>query len=272
MQRRTLVLLLLLAVAIAAAGAWLVLDRPGAVRTGRTPDASISRPLPPFRRIAVEGFADVLLVEGASEAAVVDATAKGAAAVTLAVEGDTLTVTTGETRRWWQRFGAGPARMPRITITFRDLEALRLSGNVRLRAARIRVPALAVNAAGAASIRVEHLDVDALKLTGAGAIKADFAGRAANQRIELAGAGVFRGPDLAGQRVRVAVSGAGKASVRATETLDVAISGAGSVEYSGDPKITQDISGAGKIRRRSADDAMRAQVAGRPGGKAAPTS
>jgi hypothetical protein len=42
---------------------WLVLDRPGAVRTGRTPDASISRPLPPFRRIA--GFADVLLVEGA---------------------------------------------------------------------------------------------------------------------------------------------------------------------------------------------------------------
>jgi hypothetical protein len=269
MRRRTLVLLLLLAVAVAIGGAWRVLNRPGAASAASAPDGHSAQAVAPFRRIAVEGLADVTLVEGASEGVAIDAPPKGAP-VTVEVRDGTLQIGANESRRWWQGFAAGSARAPRITITFRTLEALRLGGAVRLRAASLRSPTLAVTASGAASIRVENLDVDELKLSGAGAIKADLAGRAREQQISLAGAGVFRGAELAGEHVRVAVSGAGKALVSAGQTLSVSISGAGSVEYSGDPKITQDISGAGKIRRRSAGDgdAIRVHVAGAWGPRA----
>lgn len=273
MERRTLVLLLAIATAIACAAAWLVLNPPGRRGAETSGSSTTSHPLPPFHLLAVEGNVDVTLVEGTTEGATVDLPSRGAATVTLEVRGDTLTVQGGESRRWWQRFGAAGARQPRVTVAFRQLDGISLSGNVRLRATSIRAPALTITAKGAAALRIENLDTDLLRLTGAGAIKADVAGRAAEQRIELAGAGIFRGAELAGQRVRVAVSGAGKASVKAAEALDVAISGAGSVDYSGDPRVTQQISGAGKIRRRSADDGgpVRARVAtmALPGGSSA---
>jgi hypothetical protein len=260
MQKRTLALLLLLAVATAFGGAWLVLNRPGTVGATAAREAAREQPVAPFRNVAVEGFADVTLVQGEREGVVVDTGPKGGTAVTVEVRGDTLHVSATESRRWWHGFGSGTARVPRVTITFRTLETLRLAGAVRVRAVSVRSPTLTVTASGAASVRVENLEADALKVSGAGAVKAEFAGRAREQRIALAGAGVFRGAELAGDHVRVSVSGAGKASVRAAQTLDVAISGAGSVEYSGDPKVTEDISGAGKIRRRSAGDGESARV------------
>ena len=103
-------------------------------------------------------------------------------------------------------------------------------------------------------VAAPDLVTDELELSGAGAIKAEFAGTARRQRITLSGAGAFRGANLVGDSVRVSVSGAGKASVNATRVLDVAISGAGSVDYVGDPKVTRDISGVGTIKRRSAID------------------
>ena len=174
--------------------------------------------------------------------------------MTLEVRDDTLTVQSHDGRRWWHLPGGRSAKHTRITIAFRELDGVELAGNVRLHAAAVRTPSLRVVAHGAATLDIERLDTDLLQLTGAGAVKAEIAGRAAEQQIELAGAGVFRGSELAGERVRVAVSGAGKASVRAAQTLDVAISGAGLVDYAGEPKITQQISGAGKVRRKSADD------------------
>jgi hypothetical protein len=254
MERRTLVLLLAIATAIACAAAWLVLNPSGSRGGATTGSSATNHPLPPFRRIAVEGRIDVALVEGTTEGATVEIPPKGAAAVTLEVRGDTLTVRGGEPRRWWRIFGATSGRQPRITVTYQQLDAIRLGGAVKLHAASIRTPALSVSASGAAALKIEHLDTDLLQLAGAGAVKADIAGRAMEQKIDLAGAGLFRGAELAGERVRVTVSGAGKASVKASEALDVAISGAGSVDYSGDPRITQEIRGAGKVRRRSADD------------------
>lgn len=253
MQRRTLVLLLVLATALACAGAWVVLNRATGAGSADGPGGVTTHPLPPFRRIAVEGSAEVTLVAAAAETATVTLPARSSGAVTLEVRDDTLSVQTSDARRWWHLPGARSAKQARITIGFRQLDGVELAGNVRLHAAAVRTPSLRVVAHGAATLDIERLDTDLLQLTGAGAVKADVAGRADEQQIELAGAGVFRGAELAGERVRVVVSGAGKASVRAAQTLDVAISGAGLVDYAGEPKVTQQISGAGKIRRKSAD-------------------
>lgn len=266
MERRTLVLLLVIVTAVACGAAWLVLNPPGRRGVDAADGGPTHHALPPFRFIAVEGRVDVALVEGTTEGATVNLPTRGASKVTLEVEGDTLNIRGGEPRRWWQIFGSSAGRQPRITVVFRQLDGIRLAGAVKLHAASIRTAALSVSANGAAALKIEHLDTGSLQLAGAGAIKADVAGRAKEQKIALAGAGLFRGGELAGERVHVSVSGAGKASVRASETLDVAISGAGSVDYTGNPRITQEIHGAGKIRRRGAEDGgpVRTRMAAAP--------
>lgn len=254
MQRRTLVLMLVLAAAIACGAAWLVLGHSAGGATGAAGGSGVRHALPAFRHVDVEGFLDVELVAADTESARVDMPPRAASPVTLEVRGDTLAIRGGEPRRWWQVFGASAGRQPRVLVEFRRIDGIRIGGAVKLHAASIRTPALAVSASGAAALKIDQLDTEALQLAGAGAVKADLAGRAPEQEIELAGAGLFRGGELAGERVRVSVSGAGKASVKARDTLEVAISGAGLVDYTGEPKVTQQISGAGKIRRRSADD------------------
>jgi hypothetical protein len=263
MRRIVLVSLFIAAVLFAAGAAWFALGRPGLASTGQQAGgASETRALPPFRRIVVEGLADVTLVEGDSESlAVVGGTRAGTVSAT--VRDDVLLLAAGESRRWWQWLGGGSTKTPRLTITFRTLDSLQLSGAVKLRAARVKTASLDIAAAGAATIRIDDLDTDRLKLSGSGAIKAEFAGRAREQTIALSGAGAFRGAGLAGERAKVTVSGAGKALVNATQTLAVSISGAGNVEYLGDPKITQEISGAGKIRRRNADGGAWSNLAAR---------
>jgi hypothetical protein len=56
------VLLLLVAVAIAGTAAWFYLA--WSFRGGGSDVPMDQRPLPPFTRIVVEGFADVMLVQG----------------------------------------------------------------------------------------------------------------------------------------------------------------------------------------------------------------
>jgi hypothetical protein len=94
------------------------------------------------------------------------------------------------------------------------------------------------------------LQATRLRLDGAGAIKAEIAGRVAEQSIDLSGAGSYQAVDLISDNVAVQVSGAGKAIVNAKTLLKADISGAGLVEYAGNPRLEQEISGIGKIRRR----------------------
>lgn len=251
MRTSLLVLSVVLAAGAAAFASWGVLTRPWA--TSATAVASEPVAVPAFRHLAIDGAADVTLVQGGAASVAVDGPDRTVQAVSFDVRNDTLTVRAGGGRRWWHWAGSG-ARPARLVITFQQLDSVQLAGGVRLRAARLASPALALTAAGAASLRIDDLVTDELELSGAGAIKAEFAGTARRQRITLSGAGAFRGANLVGDSVRVSVSGAGKASVNATRVLDVAISGAGSVDYVGDPKVTRDISGAGTIKRRSAID------------------
>jgi Putative auto-transporter adhesin, head GIN domain len=109
-----------------------------------------------------------------------------------------------------------------------------------------------VSASGATSLKIADLDTKLLSPTGSGAMKAELAGRATEQRVAISGAGDYRAADLVSEDARVAVSGAGNVVVRVEKTLRVGITGAGSVEYLGDPTVTQQISGAGRVRRREA--------------------
>jgi len=252
MNRLVLPLVLLLAIAAAVAAAWFLLDRgfrqSGTVRGGEM--TTEQRPLPPFTRLDVGGMADITLVQGATESVTIEAPAKQMARVRLDVRDGTLRVANGGSSNFFSFLFGGNARPVRLTITFRELNAVEVSGTVKLRADGWKGEKLALAVSGEGVIRIAGLDVNELAIAASGAVKADVAGRATDQRIAISGAGDYRASGLVSDNAKVAVSGAGKVFVNAAKTLKVSISGAGSVDYLGDPKVTQDISGMGRVKRR----------------------
>ncbi len=259
MKRSTLLILILVAIAIALTATWLVLNRGG----GAVGTAVTSEDLPSFSRVTVDGAATLVLVQGSAEHITVESAPRSGNVRAQVGEDGNLVITADDHRRWWRSLLSGPARAPTITLTFRTLQSLRANGAVKVVAERLTVPRLGVALNGAGSLRIDAIDAEELTVSGAGAVKAEVAGRVGSQKIAMSGAGVYRAAELQSDHASVAVSGAGKAVVNASKTLKVDISGAGSIEYLGDPKVTERVSGAGKIRRRDATADPRLQVAAR---------
>lgn len=261
MKRLVLPLVVLLAIAAAVAAAWYTLDRGfrggGATRGGEI--ASEQRTLPPFTKLAIDGLADITLVQGAADSVSFEAPAKQLPKVRMEVRDGTLHIENANAGGFLGFLFGGGARPIRATVTFRDLNAVEVSGAVKLKADGWKAEKLAFSVSGEASLRIAGLEAKELVVAASGAVKAEIAGRVTDQRIAISGAGDYRAAGLASDNARVAVSGAGKVFVNVAKTLKIAISGAGSVDYLGDPKVTQDISGVGRVKRReSAQDAAAA--------------
>jgi hypothetical protein len=247
MSKTLIAIAVLLAVALAAAAAWWVLTRAPA-HTPQAPAVAEAQRLPPFREIVLEGGADVVLVQGDSERIAIDA--PGRSVVHAEVRDGVLAIRAVDDRHWWgYLLGAVGHGAPKITVTFRDLDALRASGAIGITAEPLRAGALAMRLSGAASVTLPALEARSLAVVGSGAFTARLAGRVDEQRVSISGAGDYRAGDLVSERAFVVVSGAGQVVVHARRTLDVELSGAGKVDYKGDPKVTQSVKGAARIHR-----------------------
>lgn len=250
MNRALLPVMIVVCVLIAAGLAWLTLNRREAPR----PAAPVTRTadLPPFHRIAIDGIANVILVQGDREAVEVVVPA-GTRGVSAAVRDGTLDVSASErSRSWTWMFGTrehnGPAR---VVVRYRTIDRIALSGAVKVTADAIRVDDLAIDASGGSSLRIHALAARRLDVSGSGALDARIAGVVDDERVSISGAGSYRAEDLRAQRARVDVSGVGSVVLRVEQTLDASISGAGKVDYYGDPDVRQEVSGLGRVRRVS---------------------
>jgi Putative auto-transporter adhesin, head GIN domain len=248
MPRYALPLLLAIALVIALALTWWTLGRAPPASEG----ASVDRDVEPFHKVSVSGAADVVLQRGNAEHVSIEAPARGAR-VSANVRDGTLHVSARETRRWWNALiGRGGGGSVRVTVTYRDVDAIALSGAVRLTASGLQTRALSIAASGGSSVRLDGLSTELLRISGDGALKARLAGEATEQRVSISGAAEYEAQDLASERARIDVSGVGHVVVRVAQTLNASISGAGSIEYYGDPKVEQHVSGVGRVKRREA--------------------
>jgi hypothetical protein len=250
-MRRSRPLALLAPVALIAAIGAFAIALPASGASGDTLTAE-APPVGPFSRVEVSGHAHVVLVQGEKEAVTVEASPKAGARVRVRSSNGRLVIDTHDGERGINLFGGG--RAPTVTIYFRQLEEIELSGAVKVRAEALRADVLRIDASGAATVEIEQLQVRALVFEASGAIKAELAGTATEQETSISGAAVYRADKLKSQSASISVSGAGKAIVNAERKLDAKITGAGVVEYIGDPAVTQRVSGAGKITRRAASD------------------
>jgi hypothetical protein len=249
MRRLALPLALLAALVVALAAAWFTLAGRGG---GSERVTAAAPPVGPFTRVALNGYAELLLVQGEREAVTIEATPRASARIRIRSADGKLTIDAVDDRPWWGFLAGGSPRPPKVTVHFRTLEALDLAGAVKVAAASIEADRLAIEASGAATVKVDALRAQSLRFAGSGAVKGEFAGSLADQSIAIAGAGDYRAAGLASQTAKIAVSGAGRAVVSVAKSLDAEISGAGSIEYIGDPVVHDRISGAGRISRRSA--------------------
>ena len=251
MPRHLLPLMVLAAVVVALVLTWMVLGGRGAGSASE--NAIAEQDVSPFRRIDVSGAAEVILQRGPTEHVSVDAPARGMRVVAQ-VDGDTLDISSRDRRRWWSTlFGPGSgSRTPRITITYRNLDSVELSGAVRLIATALETPELRLEANGGSTLRIEGLKTRSLRVEGSGALKAEIAGETTEQRVSISGAGRYDASGLASTHASVDVSGVGKVVVRVDKTLDASISGAGTIEYLGSPTVRERVSGVGRVKRREA--------------------
>jgi Putative auto-transporter adhesin, head GIN domain len=207
-------------------------------------------PVGPFDHVEITGHAELILIQGDREAVLIEASPKARSRIRVRSRDGRLRIDASENIPWWSWFSGG-GRRPTITVHFKTLEVLEMSGAVKVTSSAIQGRQLRVSAAGATSLKVDALNVESLRFSGSGAVKGELAGSATDQAISISGAGAYRAPKLASQTAEVSVSGAGKVIVNVRKKLDASISGAGAIEYFGDPMLKQRISGAGKITRRS---------------------
>ena len=255
MRRLTLPLVILGCIAVAALLTWLAVSAASfgkhRNRDAVTSEAGVTQAMPAFNRLDVAGTAEVMLVQGDEESVALPPASRKGGYVSAEVRNGVLHIEAADRTHWWDfLIGGGGGRTAPVVVKFKKLEAIAAAGTVRLTAGTLKADDLKVSGAGGTLIRIDDLSAQKLKLVGAGALRADLAGRVVTQEVTISGAGDFRGGKLQSQDASVNVAGAGKVVVNAEQTLNATISGAGSVEYLGDPKVTQRISGAGRVKRR----------------------
>ena len=214
---------------------------------------SETRAVTGFHRLDIRGYAQVTLVQGATEGVTLDGSSTLLRRIRTEVSDGTLVIDAASERHGWVWLtGTGSTRPARITINLRELDRIEAAGAVSIAAASLKADELYLDVAGATKLHIGDLQAARLRLDGAGATKADIAGKVTQQDIDLSGAGSYEASRLVSDDAKIDVSGAGKALVNVRRTLKVDLSGAGKVEYIGDPELRQSISGIGKVTKRAA--------------------
>ncbi|HJU21136.1 MAG TPA: head GIN domain-containing protein [Casimicrobiaceae bacterium] len=246
MPRWSLPLMILAAVIIAAALAWWTANR----TIGAGAPAKVEhRDVGPFHALQVGGIAQVRLEQGDGESIDVEAT-RDARVKSEVVDGH-LVIHAEDRTPWFSHLFLRRRTPPaQITVRFRSIDAIGISGGVAIEAASLAVPALNINASGGTSLSVGDLRADTLHVRGSGALRAKLAGRVGTENVSISGAGSYAAERLIAQNATVSVSGVGNVVVHAERTLNADISGAGVIEYVGNPDVTQHVTGIGRVERR----------------------
>jgi len=237
MKHRILPVIALAPVALAIAGCIFVVDGDGHVRHGfhiddddhwgLTEGSGISktesRAVTDFRRIVVEGSADLSVRVGDATSVSVTGDDNLVALVTTEVRDGSLVI--------GMKPGSYSTRVDlRVAITTPGLEALSIQGS---------------SDAELSGISGETFSAEIL---GSGDVRAS--GKVDRLEAAVSGSGDLRLDGLESREAKVGISGSGDVDVWATEILVASVSGSGDVRYRGEPKVTKSVAGSGSVARR----------------------
>ncbi len=206
-----------------------------------------TRTLPDFNTIAVEGHSELTLIHGEVPSVVIDTDPETLEHLKVEVTNGRLVLG----MKSWLDYIFQSWTTVRYQVTYRNLEAVSISGSSKVQAAEIEASRFSFKVSGSGNIRVEKLTTDDLEVRISGSGDLDLSGSARRQEVHISGSAKMDAWALDSQTAEVHISGSGDLMLKVSEKLDVSISGSGSVRYLGSPKVNQSISGSGSIRQVS---------------------
>lgn len=200
---------------------------------------SETRQISDFKRVALEGAADVIITPGETYSVRIEADDNLLPHITTKIEGGELEIS--------NEHSIAPTKTIKVFITTKQLEGMSIAGSgTMVTNAPFDSRAFSTSIAGSgeiiADVRAETVDA---AISGSGDIAVK--GLAKTASVSIAGSGDFKGFELSTAAASVEIAGSGDAEIHASETLTGNIMGSGDIYYRGEPRINSSIMGSGRI-------------------------
>jgi hypothetical protein len=198
-----------------------------------------------FNRIRIEGTFIVEVVTGRGVSARISGSEQAIERTSVQNQGEILVIKPSRSA-WggWQSDDAGPAT---IRLTTSELRAAGSSGASTVKIDRLRGASVVIAQDGSGSLNVASVEADTLDMGLAGAGTLTVAGKGAQTRIAVRGAGIVDASSLAISDLRLSVDGSAVVKVSATRSANVLASGTGTVTVAGKPACTVVNKGSGSV-------------------------
>ena len=195
-----------------------------------------------FHGIVLEGAADVVITQAATQSVEIEAQANIAELVTTTVKGGIWTIGTGN-----KSYSTSKPFIVHISVPTIDQVRIEGSGDVTghgsFTADKVE---LAIEGSGNIDLKFSAKAIEAA-IAGSGNI--DIAGECTTFKASVAGSGDVDASELSASQATADVAGSGNIDLRASESLSAEVAGSGNVSYKGKPtKVHKDVSGSGSVR------------------------
>jgi hypothetical protein len=199
-----------------------------------------------YSRVRIDGPFQVTLVTGESPAAHASGSLDALDALTIEVDGDTLTVSMGAGD--WSSDSGQMIVPPTITLATPSLASAVINSGAMLSidAMKGQQVSLAVNGSG--SMTVGAIDADQLDAAIIGTGRMTLAGKAAKGRFSVSGPGSVDAGKLVVSDLTAHSDGPGEMDLAARYTADITTSGLGLVTVAGSPSCTVHAIAGGPVR------------------------
>jgi hypothetical protein len=199
-----------------------------------------------FDKIRVAGPFTVNLRTGASPSARAEGSPRALDQVRVEVQGRTLVVSAD--RNGWGGMPGENGGPVVLNVSTPDVQAAMLTGSGKLNVDRAKSARFDLWLTGTGEIAIGSLAAERLWVTITGSGKVTIAGKAAQVRAIVQGAGQVSGARLVADDLDLAVNGAGDVSLAATRSAKVTASGSGNVMVAGNASCMVHANGSGEVR------------------------
>ncbi len=201
----------------------------------------ITRDIPDFKSITMEGSGNLYISQTGSEKLIVRTDDNIQEEIRTTVSGKDLLLTT-----------SGKSISPTVLdyiIEVKDLASVSIIGAGNLECPILEQDEFSLNIEGAGNIDIDSVksnDIE-LRITGGGTI--GMKGETEKLSANIEGAGYINCDSLISKDVVVVITGTGDVKVYATDNLSATITGAGRVFYRGDPEVVSNVTGVGEVKK-----------------------
>lgn len=198
-----------------------------------------------FSKVQLKGGGIVKLIQGSTNALVVEAPQSILDQIRAKVDGEKLVIDFKD-----NSIAFSTNRDITFTITFSKLDEFVLDGGAEIKADNLDLDKVSFTLNGGANLNINKLNANSLDMTINGGAKVNIAGKVTDQKVQISGAGAYLTQELQSESAKVQLDGAGAAEVWVKTTLDAQLTGVGKISYWGNPEVKQSVSGLGEIEQK----------------------